>query len=160
LVISKNIGIATTVSILVMSEALFSEVPRFPPEFLEINFDSANGDFTEFQVGSLVGHLVSLQISTTGITPSDPTPAELLELLSDTLGALNLDRGTANSLDSKLDAVLSALLDPKRKDNKAAINQLSAFINSVKAVSGKKMTSGQADDLILQAQAIIAALSS
>ena len=37
----------------------------------------------------------------------------------------------------------------------AAINKLNAFINQVEAQRGKKITDGQADELIAKAQGII-----
>lgn len=139
--------------------------PAGTPSLVPADWDTSLGGYGLFLITfptlDMMGSLSNLAVTVETIDdPADPTPAELLEQLSDDLGAMNLDRGTANSLDSKLDAVLASLLDPKRKDNKTAINQLSAFINSVKALRGKKVPTADADNLIQQAEAIIAALSS
>jgi hypothetical protein len=66
-----------------------------------------------------------------------------------------LNEGIENSLLSKLDAALDCL---ENGNDNAAINILNAFINSVSAQSGKKLTVAQADELITAAQNILDAI--
>jgi YD repeat-containing protein len=67
-----------------------------------------------------------------------------------------IDDKTTNSLLSKLDAAISGLADGKIN---STINQLGAFTNEAQAQRGKKITEAAADDLIAQAQIVIAMLS-
>ncbi len=68
---------------------------------------------------------------------------------------LDLHTGIENSLNAKLDAALTVLNDNSVNNDQAAINSLQAFINAVKAQSGKKIDVLDAADLIASAQAII-----
>ena len=79
-------------------------------------------------------------------------PDEAIENLIDEIEGMDLPKGIANSLTSKLENALKSL--EKGKDE-TAINQLDAFINQVEALSGKKMTEAQTDALIEAAEAII-----
>lgn len=88
------------------------------------------------------------------------TPAELIEELVNIVIGLNLHQGISNALDAKLDTALSALDDMNENNDVAAINSLNAFINSVEAQRGNKITNEDADALIAAAQAIIAELES
>ncbi|MFC1574292.1 FlgD immunoglobulin-like domain containing protein, partial [Candidatus Latescibacterota bacterium] len=80
----------------------------------------------------------------------------LLNSLIETInGYDNINGGLKNSLTKKLENVIAKL----EKGNKnAAANQLGAFINQVEAKRGKKkgLTNEQADELMAQAQSIIA----
>lgn len=89
----------------------------------------------------------------------DLTPAQEVEALVDLVETFNLQQGIANSLDAKLGAALNALNDVNANNNQAAINSLQAFISSVEAQRGVKITNEQADTLIAEAQAIIDSLS-
>ncbi len=80
------------------------------------------------------------------------TPAEQTNNLVNTINGMNLDHGTANSLDAKLNSVLNSL---SSNQSNTAKNQLNAFINEVNAQTGKKITSAQASQLIAAAQNII-----
>ena len=85
-------------------------------------------------------------------------PADPIHLVNDLIAdviVLNLNTGIQNSLDSKLKAVLNALEDINNNNDQAAIKVLQAFINSVQAQSGKKISVADADALIAAAQAII-----
>ena len=73
---------------------------------------------------------------------------------------LNLQEGISNSLDSKLESALSALDDLNENNDSSAINSMYAFINSVEAQSGKKISVEDAENLIAIAKAIIANLES
>lgn len=79
-------------------------------------------------------------------------PAELLFDLIDEVVSLNLRHGIENSLDAKLDAALATL---ESHNVGTAINNLNAFINAVKAQSGKAIPKASADQLIAHALEII-----
>ena len=80
------------------------------------------------------------------------TPQEVIEDLEESIVNLNLDTGITNSLTSKLNAVISSI---DGGNNDIALDQLNAFINSVGAQRGKKLTNEQADALILEATQIM-----
>ena len=67
----------------------------------------------------------------------------------------NLPRGVQNSLDSKLQAAIDSF---NRGRTNAAVNQLNAFINSVKAQRGKQIDAALADALSACALRIINAV--
>ncbi len=67
----------------------------------------------------------------------------------------NIDSSLQNSLTGKLDNAQQKLAQGQTN---AAANELQAFINQVQAQRGKKISIAAADDLIAQAQAIIAQL--
>lgn len=87
-----------------------------------------------------------------------PTPSEQLEDLATLVVDINLQAGISNSLDSKLDATLTALDDTNENNDAAAINSLYAFCSNVEAQRGKKLTVEQADQLIEGANGIISSL--
>ncbi len=68
---------------------------------------------------------------------------------------LSAPEGTKNSLNSKLDGAFKSLDKGKPE---TAINQMNAFINSVNAQSGKKISVEEADALIALAQTIVASI--
>jgi len=68
--------------------------------------------------------------------------------------SFNLAQGITNSLDSKLQNILDAFSATNAGDRANACNQLSAFINSVLAQSGKQLTTAQANQLIAKANQI------
>jgi 5-hydroxyisourate hydrolase-like protein (transthyretin family) len=70
----------------------------------------------------------------------------------------NLVAGIANSLDAKLQNVLSALGSAQTGSVANVCGQLGAFINETQAQSGKKLTVAQADQLIVAATGIKAAV--
>jgi len=79
-------------------------------------------------------------------------PKEALEQLIKTVESWNLDKGIENSLTSKLQKAYRSL---DRENQKAAICQLTAFIDKVETLRDKKLTIEQADQLIAEAQRII-----
>ena len=79
---------------------------------------------------------------------------ELLLDLNDYIDELNLYQGTANSLKAKLDAAIQLLNDNNENNDKTAVNLLEAFINTVEAQRGKKISEADADSLIAAAQEI------
>jgi beta-galactosidase len=89
----------------------------------------------------------------------EPEPSELILDLADDVMALNLHKGTSNSLKAKLKAATRVLKDKNEKNDVAAINTLRAFINAVEAQRGKKIPRAEADELIASAQEIIELLS-
>lgn len=86
-------------------------------------------------------------------------PADLLADLMSRVASINIQAGISNALDSKLQNVLDALDRAQQSDTPAAVQLLSAFINSVEAQRGKALTDTQADQLVSDAQAIINALN-
>ena len=66
-------------------------------------------------------------------------PAELLDILTEDIVDLELKKGLENSLLVKLDTAIEKLEDNNEKNDKAAINSLQAFINTVEAQRGKKI---------------------
>ncbi len=80
-----------------------------------------------------------------------PNPIASLQNLILFVASLNLQQGIDNSLDSKLDAALSALDDINAHNDGAACNSLQAFINAVEVQRGTKITEAQADELIAKA---------
>ena len=69
-----------------------------------------------------------------------------------TVQSLELAQGTETSLIAKLNAAKRSL---EKGNTKVAKRQLTTFIIQVSALSGKKISEADADDLIAQAQAII-----
>ena len=87
-------------------------------------------------------------------------PVELLMELTQKVIALNLQQGISNSLDAKLQAAMQAALEDINENNDvAAINNLEAFINAIKAQRGNKIPEADADALIADVQKIIDLLS-
>ena len=86
------------------------------------------------------------------------TPAEAIYGLIGIVEDMNLQQGIANSLDAKLEAVQDALVAANAGVREDAVNKLEAFINSVEAQRGKALTDSQADELVIYAGLIIAAL--
>ena len=82
-------------------------------------------------------------------------PAEEISALVQDVILLDIQSGIATTLDAKLDAALTALDDLNENNDAAAINSLQAFINSVEAQRGKKITDTEADALIAPVQSII-----
>ncbi|WP_152421367.1 bifunctional metallophosphatase/5'-nucleotidase [Natronococcus amylolyticus] len=85
----------------------------------------------------------------------DFTPAERTRLVRERVAALDLHRGTENSLTSTLENAANSF---DRANETAAANRLCAFINQVEAQRGKKIDEADADDLIERAEEIIAAV--
>ena len=75
-----------------------------------------------------------------------------------TVQGFNLAQGIENSLDTKLQNVLSALNAAKNGSAGSVCNQMNAFINETLAQSGKKLTVAQANQLIASAQRIEAVI--
>ena len=80
------------------------------------------------------------------------SPPTMIKTLTRTVKFWNLNRGTENSLTSKLEGAL-CFLDKGREDG--ASHKLTGFKNQVEALQGKKLTDEQADYLISEAQRII-----
>ena len=90
-----------------------------------------------------------------------PDPIKLLEDLSDYIISLGLEGiGSGRGLLAKLETAIEKLSDETVENDAAAVNSLQAFINSVEAQSGKKISEDDADALITAAQQIIDMLTS
>jgi hypothetical protein len=86
------------------------------------------------------------------------TPTEAIEALISVVENINSAQGIANSQDVKLKNALDALTAENAGNRLDTIHKLEAFINSVKAQSGKKLTVEQATQLIDGATQVIAGL--
>ena len=85
-------------------------------------------------------------------------PEEKVQILDDSLDTLDLPDTTKNSLEKSLDTAMKALDDTNTENDVAAINALEAFINKLEAQRGKKIPEEIVDQLIAEAQEILAAL--
>jgi hypothetical protein len=79
------------------------------------------------------------------------TPEAQVNDLHDLLAGMGLPDGVANSLVTKLLAVLAAI---EEGDAAGACSDLRAFVNEVTAQSGKKLTAEQAAELLAAANAL------
>lgn len=139
--------------------------PRTAPSFLSSG-SAGSGGLTDIPVQA--GDRVDLTIFSAnafGVTPigvnfsvtftsNAPDPVVEIENLAVDVFEMNLQNGIENSLDSKLDAALAALVDLNVNNDSAACNSLDAFINAVEAQRGKKITASQASQLVGAAQSI------
>jgi hypothetical protein len=91
-----------------------------------------------------------------GIVDMGAYEAGPVVVLATTVIDLDLPKGIENSLVSKLEAAIDSL---NRGQDKAARNQLNAFINLVEAQRGKQISDTDADALITAALDIIELLS-
>jgi beta propeller repeat protein len=87
------------------------------------------------------------------------TPAQAIDDLIDLVQSMNLAQGIANSLDSKLQNASDALSAMNAGSTNSAIGKPQAFINAVQAQSGNQLTLEQANQLIVAANRIIAAIN-
>ena len=85
-------------------------------------------------------------------------PSQLIANLVQDVIVLNIQKGIANSLDSKLESALRALDDLNENNDVAAVNSLQAFINFVEAQRGDKISEEDADTLVAAALVIIDSL--
>ncbi|MBW3598220.1 MAG: hypothetical protein KY475_13235 [Planctomycetes bacterium] len=93
-----------------------------------------------------------------GLVHDAAPPEELLLRLADSVAAINIASGIANSLDAKLHASLNALFDAVERNDSATLGSLSAFVNSVEAQRGRKISPGHAHYLLTAAERIMARL--
>ena len=82
---------------------------------------------------------------------SPPQVVQAIDDLRERVASYGLPRGTARSLDAKLEAALNAW---QTGDSAGACNSLSAFLNEVRAQAGKKLTEAQAQQLTAAANDI------
>jgi hypothetical protein len=82
-----------------------------------------------------------------------------LAALVETVLSMNIQAGIGNALDRKLQNALSALDHAQAGDLASAAGILYAFIQSVEAQRGKRLTEEQSDQLVAAAQAIIDTLA-
>jgi subtilisin-like proprotein convertase family protein len=94
-------------------------------------------DDTSLDVGSISGGW-SLDIT------AEETPAQKIADLQATVSGMGLRKGLTTALNSKLDEALAAL---DADDTAGACGSLQAFLNQVKAQTGKKLTEAQAEQL-------------
>ena len=80
-----------------------------------------------------------------------PQVVQAIDDLRERIASYGLPRGTARSLDAKLEAALNAW---QIGDSAGACNSLLAFLNEVRAQTGKKLTEAQAQQLTAAANDI------
>jgi hypothetical protein len=98
---------------------------------------------------------VTMNLAPTVVLPGDSI-TNLINLISNPLSGLVLTTGQASSLTDKLNSALTSVLAGQ---NKQAINQLNAFINSVNiSLKNSKMSPQTATTLTVAANAIITSL--
>ncbi|MCK5526664.1 MAG: tandem-95 repeat protein, partial [Candidatus Latescibacteria bacterium] len=119
---------------------LFSWTPDFTQAgtYPDVHFEVTDGNTTD-----------SADIT---IIVNNVTPTPLTEQLIAYVISLDLLKGIEKSLTSKLNNVIKSL---EKGNDRAAINQLGAFINEVEAQRGKKLTEADADALMAAAHQII-----
>jgi len=91
------------------------------------------------------------------MNPWVPDPLKAIKDLTATVVSWKLPQETETSLTQMLDAATNAL--EREHSEKEAAHILNAFINYVEALTGKKLTEDQADELITAAQSIIFAIT-
>jgi hypothetical protein len=142
---------AATAPVLALSSTDLPLAPPDPNAFADAGFMLLSSDgVTAIDISGTITALRKV---------SPKTPAELLVDLAQAVVAMNVQAGISNSLDAKLDNAIAALDRAKEGDRNMASSMLYSFINEVNAQRGKKLTSGQADQLAAEALAIIDALS-
>jgi hypothetical protein len=83
----------------------------------------------------------------------------LITSLASFVQTLNLSTGIANSLDAKLQNVLQALDDARAGDSPSVCNRIVAFLNEVRAQTGKSISEAQSAQLASAAGQIRASLA-
>jgi parallel beta-helix repeat protein len=84
------------------------------------------------------------------------SPEDSIEELITDIESMSLSEGCEESLVGKLEDGIDSI---EAEEYKTASNQLEAFINQVEAQRGKKLTDGQADQLVTAAEKIIYMIS-
>jgi len=98
---------------------------------------------------------VTLNLASVVVSPAQAT-TNLINLIADPLSGLVLTAGQASSLTDKLNNALASI---NAGQNKQAINQLQAFVNSVQTyLKAGKMSAQTASTLTVAANAIITSL--
>ena len=86
------------------------------------------------------------------------TPESLVRNLLESVASLDLAAGLGNALSSKLQNALDALASGTPGSKVSAIGMLNAFINSIEAQTGKRISPEQAEELVSQAESLISKL--
>ena len=153
--LTNNGGTTPTHALLPNSPAIDAGVSALATDLSNINaplaFDQRGTSFLRWSGASV--DIGSFEVQQT----SGTTPEEMIEGLIELIQSYNprLHHGTENSLLSKLNDALGALAV---EDTEEAKDSLKAFINHVRAQSGKKITAMQAEDLVEAAEEILEAI--
>lgn len=148
-------GVANSlnISILIPKTTFALSQPAIPPLFDTTNAVAVIGTNNGPNYSFLTGPDDTVTAVLTASTPEELL-MELIEYVSD----LNLAHGIENSLDSKLQNALDALLAANAGDREDAVRKLEAFINAVEAQAGNQINEVDAAFLIAVAEEIIALL--
>jgi len=109
-------------------------------------------------IHSLSGRYFCMWIPAIPETPETVLAGLETSILAE-VALFGIDAEMAESLLAKVDAALAALNRGNANDAKVAMNDLKALINQVEAQVDKKITAEAAEEIIRQANAIIAVLS-
>ena len=99
-----------------------------------------------------------------GATASDTavvsvlSASQAIQSLTQIVESFNLQQGITNALDSKLQNIQDAIDASNAGWRQDIINKLQAFINSVEAQRGNKLTSAQAETLVAMARRVLAVI--
>jgi len=91
-----------------------------------------------------------------------PVVSVMIQTLADKADNLNVTKSTKGKCQSNtlsLDTAVKVLNDSNPKNDTAAINTLKAFINNLRALSGKKVPPATVDELVSMAEEIITILN-
>jgi hypothetical protein len=83
---------------------------------------------------------------------------QAIQSMASTVQSFNLQQGITNSLDAKIQNALDAISAANAGARSDTANKLGAFINSVEAQRGNKITNAQADTLEALARRILAVI--
>jgi parallel beta-helix repeat protein len=144
------------------------------PDGIIASYQWEFGDLTPAGHGVVFIHAYSVEGTYTvtltvtdddGVTGTDTatvtvlTPAEAINEVAGIVEDMDLDQGVDNNLSTKLGAAQDALDAENAEQRSDAISKLEAFINTVEAQRGKKLTDEQADELVDYASKIILTLA-
>jgi len=108
--------------------------------------------------GGALGSFAGQPVTNNVTPPPADTPEALLGNLIEEVAGTGVAKGLKNSLTAKLENARRVITDDNTRNDVAAANILKAFINSVEAQRGKKISSIDAEALATKAQEIIEAL--
>ena len=128
----------------------------------QANFTSHNIELTELAAGTtyqyrvcnrhaIDGDCLAAKTGSFTTLPTTPQVVQAIDDLRERVASYGLPRGTARSLDAKLEAALAAWQAGNTAD---ACGALSAFVNEVGAQAGNKLSEAQAQQLTAAANDI------
>lgn len=128
-----------------------------PPTYdsLGIEYGTTDGTGNIWSFCTRTGDIISPSPSPTPSPNPTPSTIESIQTLIDTVVTMNLQSGIENSLDQKLQNALASLEAENSNNREDTINKLQAFVSSVYAQSGNKISVENANTLVEYALSII-----